>query len=197
MKSARARNLTIRINQQGEVRVTVPRTISRRKAEAFVRSKKSWIGRKLEEINRYNGSSRMPGVGEFLTIRGWSVPIVLKGKEQSAEEAIWRILKKEAREYLPARVDELAERFGFQYTGLKIRKMKTRWGSCTSRKSINLNSWLVMLPDHLSDYVILHELVHTRHPDHSKQFWNALDEVTGGKALALRKELRQRRILGF
>jgi predicted metal-dependent hydrolase len=113
------------------------------------------------------------------------------------EAAIWRTIQIEARQYLPDRVRELSEKFGFKITGLKIRKMRGRWGSCTARKSINLNSWLVMLPEQLSDYVILHELVHTRFPDHSPKFWDELDRVTGGQSKKLRRELRSFQIMCF
>jgi predicted metal-dependent hydrolase len=75
--------------------------------------------------------------------------------------------------------------------------MKTRWGSCTAGKGINLNSWLVMLPEYLSDYVILHELVHTKIPDHSSRFWEELDGITGGQSKKYRKELRSQQIMCF
>ena len=121
--------------------------------------------------------------------------MVLQGEEKSVEDAIWRILLEEGKTYLPGRVKELAFAHNFEVTGVKIRKMKTRWGSCTIKNSINLNSWLMMLPDHLMDYVILHELTHTRHRDHSKKFWEALDQVTEGTSKMLRKELRTQRIM--
>jgi predicted metal-dependent hydrolase len=113
------------------------------------------------------------------------------------EAAIWRVLQKEARHYLPERVRELSERYGYKINGIKIRKMRTRWGSCTAAKNINLNSWLVMLPDYLSDYVILHELVHTKFPDHSSRFWEELDGITGGQSKTLRRELRNQQIMCF
>ena len=73
--------------------------------------------------------------------------------------------------------------------------MKSRWGSCTSENSINLNSWLVLLPDHLIDYVILHELVHTIHKNHSPEFWNYLDRLADGKSKIYRRELRTNKII--
>jgi predicted metal-dependent hydrolase len=111
------------------------------------------------------------------------------------EEAIWRILQVEALAYLPGRVEALAQKHGFRISGVKIRRMKTRWGSCSAKNGINLNSWLVMLPDHLSDYVILHELVHTGYKDHSAGFWESLDMLTGGHSKRLRKELRRQQIM--
>jgi predicted metal-dependent hydrolase len=135
--------------------------------------------------------------GEIIQIRGRNHRLEFIRGENDAEAAIWRLLKREAVDYLPARVRELSELHGYPVSGIKIRKMKSRWGSCTARKSINLNSWLVMLPEHLSDYVILHELVHTRIPDHSKRFWEELDRLTGGLSIQYRKELRSHQIMCF
>jgi predicted metal-dependent hydrolase len=191
----RARNLSIRINQQGEVRVTIPRYVSQRRAESFLRSKQTWILKKLNELQIRTRLGRIPQVGDLLNVRGKVFPIELQNSADSAEEAVWRILLAEARDYLPARVKLLAGKHGFEISGVKIRRMKTRWGSCTARGNINLNSWLVILPDHLTDYVILHELVHTRHHDHSPAFWVTLDKMTGEQSKALRKELRGHRIM--
>jgi len=195
VNSKRARNLSIRINQQGEVRVTIPRYVSQKKAEAFLMTRKEWIIKKLSEISKMADSGQKLQEGDVMNVRGKSIPIVLKTYQENVEDAIWRILKEEAKSYLPDRVKELAARHNFNVTGVKIRKMKSRWGSCTIKNSINLNSWLMMLPDHLVDYVILHELVHIRHRDHSKKFWGALDLVTGGSSKKLRKELRSQRIM--
>lgn len=193
----RAKNLSIRINQQGEIRVTIPRYVSHRRAEAFLMTKKGWIIKKLSEFNQLADSGRKILEGDVIHVRGKTIHIDLQKKEQSVENAIWRILKEEAHAYLPQRVKELAAEYDFNITGVKIRKMKSRWGSCTIKNGINLNSWLMMLPDHLVDYVILHELVHTRHRDHSKKFWEALDLVTGGNSKKLRKELRNQRIMSI
>ncbi len=195
VQNKRARNLSIRINQQGNVRVTIPRFVSQKRAEAFLMSRKQWILKKLLEINNLQDTRQMPVAGDLLNVRGKEIPIGLQKGEGSVEDAIWRILLKEGKEYLPRRVKELAEANGFEFNGVKVRQMKTRWGSCTHKKGINLNSWLMMLPEYLSDYVILHELVHTLHRDHSHRFWAALDLVTHGKSKQLRKELRARPIM--
>ena len=197
VQNRRARHLAIRINQQGEVRVTIPRYTSMKKAEAFLWSKKHWIMRKLQELQERSGEVRTLKEGDVLNVRGKSIPILLKSGGEPPEDAIWRILLEEAREYLPGRVEELARIHGFRISGVKVRRMKTRWGSCTAKNSINLNSWLVMLPDHLLEYVILHELVHTRHRDHSPRFWESLDRITGGRSKALRKELRGMQIMSI
>ena len=191
----RARNLSLRINQQGEIRVTIPRYVSQKRAEAFLMSKKRWIMVKLSEINHWIDSGPVVREGDQLNVRGKDFPMVLQRGEKSVEDAIWRILLKEGKSYLPSRVEELALAHNFEVTGVKVRKMKTRWGSCTIKNGINLNSWLMMLPETLIDYVILHELTHTRHRDHSRTFWEALDQVTGGASKKLRKELRAQRIM--
>jgi predicted metal-dependent hydrolase len=197
VQNRRAKNLAIRINQQGEVRVTVPRYISMKRAEGFVWSKKAWITGKLDELRKRSVSFIALREGDVLDVRGRSIPIELKNGDGSLEEAIWRILLQEAREYLPGRAEALAKLHGFSISGVKVRRMKTRWGSCTPKNSINLNSWLMMLPDYLSDYVILHELVHTRHRDHSSGFWEYLDRLTAGRSKELRKELRGKQIMSI
>ncbi|MEN8228663.1 MAG: SprT family zinc-dependent metalloprotease [Bacteroidota bacterium] len=191
----RAKNLSLRINQQGEIRVTIPRYVSQKRAEAFLMSKKQWIMVKLSEINHWIDSGPVLREGDLLNIRGKDLPMVLQRGDNSVEDVIWRILLEEGKAYLPGRVKELALTHEFEVTGVKVRKMKSRWGSCSVKNSINLNSWLMMLPDHLMDYVILHELTHTRYRDHSKKFWEALDQVTGGSSKMLRKELRAQRIM--
>ena len=196
-RNSRARNLSIRINQQGEVKVTVPRFVSQKRAELFFRSKHQWVLKKLNDTGLEDCKKRMPAEGECIRIRDRDFPVRLVNGDEDIESAIWRILKEEALGYLPQRVSELVDKHGFTISGLKLRKMKTRWGSCTAKNSINLNTWLLMLPPHLSDYVILHELVHTRVPDHSHRFWDELDRVTGGQSRSYRRELRSYRIMCF
>jgi hypothetical protein len=197
VRNTRARNLAIRINQQGEVRVTIPRHVSFRRAESFFLSKQEWVQKRLNGLPNKDCRNRIPSEGSTIQIRGKSHQIQLLPGDENVEAAIWRLLGKEALAYLPDRVAELSELHDFHITGLKIRKMKSRWGSCTARKSINLNSWLIMLPEHLSDYVILHELMHIRIHDHSKRFWEELDALTEGRSKKLRKELGSYQIMCF
>lgn len=96
-----------------------------------------------------------------------------------------------AKQYLPRRTAELAHMWGFKYSGVKIQPSRTRWGSCSGSCSINFSLYLMQVPEHLIDYVILHELCHTKHHDHSPAFWAEMDRVTIGKAKALRQELKK------
>lgn len=96
-----------------------------------------------------------------------------------------------AKAYLPRRTAELARKWGFIYKSVKIQSSRTRWGSCSISCSINYSLYLMFVPEHLIDYVILHELCHTKHHDHSPAFWAEMNRVTEGKAKALRQELHK------
>jgi predicted metal-dependent hydrolase len=102
-------------------------------------------------------------------------------------------LRKEAKRLLPARLAQLAKQHGFTFTDVKIQSSKTRWGSCSSRKSINLSYFLLTLPAPLIDYVLLHELCHTVEMNHGDRFWKLMDKVTDNKAKALRAEVKKHR----
>lgn len=105
--------------------------------------------------------------------------------------AIVRALKKSAEAYLPPLLSALAARYGLSFKRVKITGSKSRWGSCSSAGSINLSCYLMLLPPHLMDYVLLHELSHTREMNHGPAFWELLDSMTEGRAHALRAELRR------
>lgn len=104
--------------------------------------------------------------------------------------AIVRAMKKRASVCLPPLLAMWAERFGFNYKKVRITGACSRWGSCSSAGTISLSCYLMLLPTHLMDYVILHELVHTKEMNHGPRFWELLDKLTDGCALKLRKELR-------
>ncbi len=79
-----------------------------------------------------------------------------------------------ARYFLQQRLDQLSQKSGLTYNRLTIRAQKTRWGSCSAKKNINLNYRLLFIKKSLLDYILLHELVHTVHMNHSKAFWSSL-----------------------
>lgn len=112
-----------------------------------------------------------------------------KRPKQSAAQI--EMMRSEAKKILPLRLEELASQFGFKYNSIHIRNMHSRWGSCSSRKNVNLSLWLVKLPQHLIDFVLLHELCHTIEMNHGERFHNLLNNVTQNREKELRKELRQ------
>lgn len=106
------------------------------------------------------------------------------------KNAVMRAMRKKAEEYLPPLVQYWSSLFDLPYNKVTISKARSRWGSCSSKRDISLSFYLMLLPAHLMDYVILHELAHTREMNHGPKFWELLNQLTDGKALALRKELR-------
>ena len=147
-KNNRAKRIIISIKPEF-VRVTIPRRQTLKDAQKFVKQKIDWI-----RIHSNNMKE-----------------LLLKSKK------LPKIDKKEARERLGKRLYELAQKYGFKYNKLSIRSQKTRWGSCSSKNNISLNMKLLYLPDNLIDYILLHELVHTRVKNHSINFWNELETV--------------------
>ncbi len=104
--------------------------------------------------------------------------------------------KADARKRLTDRLYHLAREHGFTCNNVSIREQRTRWGSCSHKNNISLNVKLVLLPKELIDYVMLHELVHTRIHNHSKTFWAELDRYIGnGKVMAKKLRMNDLRLL--
>ena len=97
-------------------------------------------------------------------------------KTQRARDYQKKVLMKKAREYLPYRLEYYAKLYGYSYDKCRLTHANTRWGSCSSKRTISLNIGLMKLPEPLRDYVILHELAHLNHMDHSKAFWAEVSE---------------------
>jgi len=98
-------------------------------------------------------------------------------------------IRAKAKQFLPKRLDYLAKQHGFKYVKVSLRNQKTRWGSCSRAGNISLNIALVTLPPELIDYVLLHELNHTKYMNHSQQFWTKLTEICPNTK-KYRKELK-------
>jgi len=149
-KHKSAKNLKISLRPYRPVRLTVPYKTSFKDAERFLHSKRGWLKKNVEKIKE------------------------LENKNRLTDEEI-EILRFKAKSYLPFRVQELAEQYDFKYNRVFIKNLKTRWGSCSYKNNINLNLHLMRLPDKLVDYVILHELAHTKEKNHGKGFYSLMD----------------------
>ena len=170
VKSQRAKHIRITIKPDQTVRLTIPKGQSIDRAKQFLRSKIPWITKHQHRLNKLdNTQTNLPRP---------------------------KIDTLEARDILVGRLEEMAKIHNFKYARVAIRNQKTKWGSCSAKNNINLNINLVRLPDELRDYVILHELVHTRFKNHSKKFWAELDKVIGRSAKELSKKLRKYRLPG-
>ena len=155
-RSAKARRVVITVRPFKGIRVAVPRGVSFDKAEKFLRSRVSWALRHLERMKEVERAQL-----EFA---------------QSCEP----MDRKRAGALLGKRLEHLSQAHGLAYTRLSIRCQRTRWGSCSARGNISLNAKLVNLPEELIDYVIVHELVHTRIMNHSRVFWAELERRVPG-----------------
>lgn len=111
--------------------------------------------------------------------------------QQTIRDLIEKTFRYEAKRLFPQKVEVLAQRHGFTVSDVKINKSRTRWGSCTSRKSINLSYYCMLLPEYLVDFVILHELCHTIEMNHGERFWQLLDKVSDGRAKEFTNELKK------
>lgn len=130
------------------------------------------------------------GLGE-MTIFCPSTANFDDGKLQDwLKKVIEEALRRNAKVILPRRLYMLSSTHNLPYNKVKINSSRGRWGSCSAKRDINLSYFLVLLPQHLIDYVLLHELCHTREMNHSDRFWSLLDSLTGNKAFELREELK-------
>lgn len=200
LKRASSRNIRLSIEPGGKVRVSLPMRASFASAVSFVDSKKQWIIDKLNELPEsipmmqgqtigkahrlmYKSSaessrpaSRLKGalvvITHPVTMKD-SDPIVQKIAKVAAEKA----LKIEAANLLPQRLAALSSQHNFVYKSVYVKKLKTRWGSCSSQGEIILNFYLMNLPWELIDYVLLHELTHTKFMHHQKPFWDHMEQV--------------------
>ena len=169
-RSARARRIGITVQPFRGVRVAVPRRVTWERAEYFTREMADWIIRQIRYAREREKAARQLAEQNPLPER------------------------KKARQILKERLAQLAKKYGFTDERVRIANQRSRWGSCSGRNTISLNIQLLRLPDELRDYVILHELVHTRIKSHGPTFWRELDRYVGDSA-SLRKRLHSYTIM--
>ena len=168
-KTKRTKRLSITIRPFRGVRVAVPYRLSFKKAQKYFLANITWAKKNLDYIKKLEQ--------EHITTVNYN-PILDKTKARIA---------------ITQRLNYMADKYGFSYNRLSIRNQKTRWGSCSEKNNINLNINLARLTQELMDYVILHELVHLKIKNHSKQFWSELDKYVGN-AKELDKMLGKHRL---
>lgn len=218
-KNKMSKGLRIIIRTSNSITVTFPWNLTYNDAIRFVQEKEDWIARNLKKMEGI-GKNRtfLPGEAyktfahelifakmdqgnPFIKVDPSRIIVFYTEEEMlplpeiqsHIQLAIERVLKVEAKKYLPPRIEFFADKFGLKYTDISVKKMKTRWGSCSSRGSLNFNIHLMRLPAHLIDYVILHELAHTKHHNHGPNFWRFLDELAGRDSKNLSKEMKDYR----
>ena len=171
--------LRISVSPRRGVVVSMPWLLPYAIAEKFLLSKRQWVAAALErqagQMHRAAESGRTTTVPDN--------PAELERMREAARAA------------LVPKLLEAAARYGFPFKGrVAIKNNASNWGSCSSKGNINLNMRLILLPEHLQDYVILHELCHLRYPNHGPAFHALLDSLLGGEEHKLRRELNEWRI---
>ncbi len=151
--SLRAKSLSISVIPFQGVRVSVPPGMSLTRAKLAVNSRKAWIEKHRLHIQEIEKKCR----------------VLLQQTEA--------VNPHEARKALISRLNQLAERYHFNVNRISIRRQQTRWGSCSSANNISLNIQLTFLPDELRDFIIVHELVHTKVKNHGQKFWDKLEAI--------------------
>jgi len=212
-----AKRIHVRILPHG-LKVTMPPTCTEQEAMKFIQSKEAIILKKQQsmldkpaihalQIDENTQLQTLTFLVEAQRVERKDIYFKFKDKTLSIEfpldtdcnsakvqKIFWNgidfFLKREAKRLLPDRTKQLALRLGFSFSGVKIQSSKSRWGSCSQHKSINLSCYLLLTPAHLIDYVILHELCHTIEMNHSSKFWNLMDKVTDHKSADLKKQLK-------
>ena len=165
-RSKKARRINISVKPFKGVRVAVPLRVSYRSAEKFAHSQSEWIKKHLTKMRQNVEMHRR----------------ITQNLSELDQDTARKILIK--------KIADLASEYGFTINKVSIRNQKSRWGSCSVKNNISLNMELARLPEKLSNYVILHELLHTRIKNHGKKFWRELDKIVDN-AKALRTQLRE------
>ncbi|MCQ2189085.1 MAG: M48 family metallopeptidase [Paludibacteraceae bacterium] len=117
--------------------------------------------------------------------------------QQIVKEASIAVLRYEAKKRLPYIVKEIADANGFKYSSVKINSAQTRWGSCSSKGSLNFSLYTMLMPLHLIRSVVVHELCHTKFMDHGPNFWALFDKTFGVSHRIVDKEIRELKLPGF
>ncbi len=188
---------SIKIHIQGsKVKVTLPNHVPYIVAEKYLQAKKSWvlanlskktviangsfIGKNHQVIFRNSeltSSKTRVNNGKIFVDISRSSDSTSPHNQKVILAACERALKKEASDLIIPRLQDIALENGFIINNAKVKKLRSRWGSCDSHKNITLNIFLAQLPWKLIDYVLVHELAHTKHLNHSTQFWQEVESI--------------------
>lgn len=209
------KKIIVKVKANAETYVTMPWLYPQKLAESFVSTNIEWIikqqekrrasvqhiihsqekfthFRNLEVVHSIDNSFRFfINENTIKIITPQAIAIEDASIQTEIITKIESILLSEAKMYLPQRVAILASENGFSYSAVSISHAKTRWGCCNARKKITFSCFLMTLPSYLIDYVILHELCHTIHMNHSTEFYTLLNTCCGGKNDEYRKEMKK------
>jgi predicted metal-dependent hydrolase len=206
-RSKRAKYLRINIHPQHGIEVVLPVQMSERLVGPFVQQHQEWIERQINKLGMHRPTQLPEHIHLMMNNEVWQVSydtgankrhrlkqnghqLVIIGPDKDprpCREQLQRWLRKKAKHLLPQRLEELSRSTRLDYNSIAIRSQKTRWGSCSSKRNINLNDRLALLPQELVDYVMIHELCHTREMNHSPAFWKLVESHCADYKIQRRK----------
>lgn len=193
--NSRARRLSLRVKQDGSVVLTQPPRVPEVLVQQFLKDSQDWMLKQLQKAQDLPVAvdAVVPDTFElFLPLLQRHVAVQLEDTASKkiiekdgqllvaradAHALIRQWVMTQAKLHLPPRLTALARQYGFRYQACTIRHTKTRWGSCSMQGNINLNAALMLVPVEQLDYVLLHELCHTRQMNHSAKFWQEMQRV--------------------
>lgn len=196
-RSARSRSIRISVSPSGMLRASMPPYAPMFALKRLIKSSRSQLRKMLEQHSpKYKIENGMQiGKSHKLAVvwgsstsakrSGQHIIVHLKDGEGLTDPHVDRLvrdtiitaLRVEAKSYLPKRLDYLSKQLGCNYEKLRFPHASTRWGSCSSQGTISLNIALMTLPFELIDYVIIHELCHTKQMNHSSKFWELVEDA--------------------
>ena len=190
---SKRKTLSLTINENAELVIRAPLRLSIKKIQDFINEKESWINRKQAIIENQikdvtSNQNKLLYLGSLFPIninQSATKDLMFTGEEFIANSiepnplslSIKKWYKKKFREIAIPRVTYFAEQHNLMVNQIRIKNQKTMWGSCSSKNNINLNYLLLMAPMKVIDYVIIHELVHTIHRNHSLDFWSLVESI--------------------
>ena len=205
-ESNRARHVSLKVSFQGTLEVVVPPGFDPQEIPDILERRRSWITKTLKRIEKQRDALPPEHVAEkptslilqacsetwqivYKQARGTTVALTqsnpqeltLRGPLEDAEacrDLLRRWLQRKARAELSPWLQKLSQRCDLAYSRMSVRGQTSRWGSCSSHQSISLNYKLLFLPPNLVDYVLIHELCHTVHMNHSKTFWQLVKQYS-------------------
>ncbi|MCB9822799.1 M48 family metallopeptidase [Candidatus Nomurabacteria bacterium] len=209
-KSRLAKRLILKIDSSGNPVVTIPSIVPYAVAKKFAIQNASWIEKNMnkEQVETLMNGSKIgsehvvlfkPTTTSKISSRVQNSTISISYPhnldvsssevQAEAKKASVRALRAEANEQLPSLLSSIAEHFGYKYKSVSIKKMNSRWGSCSSSGEIVLNIWLMQLPEDLINYVLCHELAHLNNHNHQAKFWSEVEAMVPDYKI-LRKQLK-------
>jgi len=196
IRSAR-RTVSLEIDPEGFLTVRAPYGLDRTTINDILRRHRPWIRKKRQEVQRKQELSRPKKFedGEKFLWLGKEYPLRIVARVRpslvftgerfelaassilSARQLFEAWFKEQARFYLSSRLKEIARKTGFKYQKFRLSSAQTRWGSCSAKGTISLVWRLMMAPPEIIDYLIIHELAHTKEKNHSRAFWRLVEEL--------------------